>query len=72
MVSLQITKFGLLYASTVPLSIHYIYYSGSHLEILLVLRLLHLWSTKTPVGKAQDELKVSIFFGEGRRNNIFF
>ena len=33
--------------------------SGSHLEILQILRLLHQWSTKTPVGKAQDELKVS-------------
>ena len=32
--------------------------SGSHLEIQVILRLLHLWSTKTPVGKAQDELKV--------------
>eukprot|EP00731_Ephydatia_muelleri_P008965 Em0004g1303a len=31
---------------------------GSHLEIQVILRLLHLWSTKTPVGKAQDEVKV--------------
>ena len=29
--------------------------SGSHLEIQVILRLLHLWSTKIPVGKAQDE-----------------
>eukprot|EP00731_Ephydatia_muelleri_P039177 Em1181g1a len=34
------------------------FFEGSHLEILQILRLLHLWSTKTPVGKAQDELKV--------------
>eukprot|EP00731_Ephydatia_muelleri_P013801 Em0007g1111a len=32
---------------------------GSHLEILQVLRLLHQWSTKTPLGKAQDEVKVA-------------
>ena len=32
---------------------------GSHLEIQVILRLLHLWSTKTAVGKAQDEVKVS-------------
>eukprot|EP00731_Ephydatia_muelleri_P003668 Em0001g3668a len=31
---------------------------SSHLEIQVILRLLHLWSTKTPVGKAQDEVKV--------------
>ncbi|KAL5502087.1 hypothetical protein EMCRGX_G008805 [Ephydatia muelleri] len=35
------------------------YFEGSHLEIQVILRLLHLWSTKTLVGKAQDELQVS-------------
>ena len=34
-------------------------YVGSDLEIQVILRLLHLWPTKTPVGKAQDELQVS-------------
>ena len=29
--------------------------SGSHLEIQVILRLLHLWSTIIHVGKAQDE-----------------
>ena len=29
------------------------------MEIQVILRLLHLWSTKTLVGKAQDELQVS-------------
>ncbi|KAL5477494.1 hypothetical protein EMCRGX_G024301 [Ephydatia muelleri] len=29
----------------------------SKLEIQVILQLLHLWSTKTPVGKAQDELQ---------------
>eukprot|EP00731_Ephydatia_muelleri_P032933 Em0024g477a len=35
------------------------FFEGSHLEILQVLRLLHQWSTKTPLGKAQDEVKVA-------------
>ena len=32
--------------------------SGSHLEISTI---LHLWSTKTPVGKMTSELSVSSF-----------
>ncbi|KAL5515970.1 hypothetical protein EMCRGX_G001225 [Ephydatia muelleri] len=34
------------------------FFEGTHLEIQVILRLQHLWSTKTPVGKAQDEVKV--------------
>ena len=33
--------------------------SGSHLEIATILRIIHLWSTKTPVGKMASELSVS-------------
>ena len=36
---------------------------GSHLEIQVILRLLHLWSTKTAVEKAQNEVKVSAWVG---------
>ena len=39
---------------------HVIIYSGSHLPIEVIVRLIHMWSVKTPVGKAQDELKVYI------------
>ena len=35
-----------------------VFYSGSHLEIQTIMRLIYLWSTKTPAGKAQDELQV--------------
>ena len=35
--------------------------SGSHLEIATILRIIHLWSTKTPVGKMAFELSVSSF-----------
>ncbi|KAL5502706.1 hypothetical protein EMCRGX_G009521 [Ephydatia muelleri] len=35
------------------------FFDGSHLEILQVLRLLQQWSTKTPLGKAQDEVQVA-------------
>ena len=35
-----------------------LYSAGSKLEIQVILWLLPLWSTKTPVGKEQDELQV--------------
>ena len=41
--------------------------SGSRMEIQVILRLLHLWSTKTPVGKAQDELQVPKTNSGGRK-----
>ena len=31
---------------------------GSHLSLLTILRIIHLWSTKTPVGKMLDEVEV--------------
>ena len=39
---------------------HVIIYSGSHLPIEVIVQLIHMWSVKTPVGKAQDELEVYI------------
>ena len=36
------------------------FFAGSHLQLELILRLIHLWSSKTPVGKAIKELKVGI------------
>ena len=39
---------------------HVFIYSGSHLPIEVIVRLIHMWSVKTPVGKAQDELEVYI------------
>ena len=35
-------------------------FEGSHLQLELIIRLIHLWSTKTHVGKAVRELKVGI------------
>ena len=40
---------------------HSTIYSGSHLPIEVILRLIHMWSVKTPVGKVQDELEVYIY-----------
>ena len=39
---------------------HAVIYSGSHLPIEVIVRLIHMWSVKTPVGKAQDELEAYI------------
>ena len=35
-----------------------------------MLRLLNLWSTKTPVGKAQDEVKVSGSFSSPHSESL--
>ena len=42
--------------------------SGSHLEISTILRIIHLWSTKTPVGKMTSELSVSSFSQQVKKN----
>ena len=35
------------------------FFEGSHLEIEKILRILHLWSTKTPLNKMRVEVEVS-------------
>ena len=30
-------------------------FKGSHLSLLSILRIIHLWSTKTPLGKTMSE-----------------
>ena len=37
------------------------FFAGSHLQLELILRLIYLWSSKTPVGKAIKELKVGTY-----------
>ena len=40
--------------------IHVTIYSGSHLPIEVILRLIHMWSVKTSVKKAQDDIKFNM------------
>ena len=34
---------------------------GSHLSLSIILRIIHLWSTKTPVGKTMTEVEVHLW-----------
>ncbi|KAL5488552.1 hypothetical protein EMCRGX_G017506 [Ephydatia muelleri] len=35
------------------------FFEGSHLSLLSILRIIHLWSTKTPVAKTISEFEVT-------------